>query len=109
MKVVLTPEQLVKQAEDVVKKAMFEGKKYCRNRTCRGCGGKKIKPVAMHEDLNPLFPSKIIIYCPDCGYNFVFADARDQKARDYKKELEKAGFKEAPKDLADKLIITPKE
>jgi hypothetical protein len=110
MEVILTPEQLKQKAVAVVEKMLADARHYCRGHKCRGCGSDKIKPVAVHEDLNPLFPTKVVIFCRSCGYNReVFADAVKQRDSSYHKELAAAGFKEAPSDLGEKLIIKSKE
>ena len=109
LEVILSPEQIKQKAIEVVEKVLADARHYCRNNTCRRCDSKNIKPVAIHEDLNPLFPTKVIIFCKDCGYNKdTFADAGATKDKDYQKELDKAGFKKAPKDLGEKLIIKDK-
>ena len=109
LEVILTPEQMKAKAIAVVEKVLADARHYCRNHTCRHCDSKRIHPVSVHSDLNPLFPEKIVIHCYDCGYSgTIFADAGAKKDEDYKNELERAGFKEAPKDLGEKLIIKDK-
>lgn len=109
LEVFLTPEQLKKKATEIVEKILADARHYCSSRRCRNCNSKNIKPVAIHEEMNPLFPNSIVIYCKDCGYHAEkFADAAASIDQKYKKDITKAGYVEAPKSKGDEMIAGPK-
>lgn len=70
MEPLLFPKQ---ELEYQTKRVLHLAKRFIEGTKCRNCGEKERKASALYEFGDPYLPSQVLIFCPKCHRNDVFA------------------------------------
>jgi len=87
------------------KRLKYKAKKRADKKNCPRCKKKNWKIILLTEphSVSPDLPSSVIAMCK-CGYSYQIGGQLPSEGAKWLKEMERRGFKQAPKSAADKLI-----
>ena len=90
-----------KEAEYICKRLLHLAEQKVNRTKCQ-CGNKKRKVVPLFEFGDPFIPSQVILFCPECKRNEVFAERPNEEALQYAELKSNKNYNGEKKEIQNK-------